>query len=482
MPFLKPVLLIVSIILMILSALMILPVILLPSGASSNKFAFMLAACITFVPAAIYFLVCRKPAKQLRLSQLYLITMACWVSVSLFGALPLIFSNKYITVTDAIFESVSGITTTGSTVLVNLDTMPRDILLWRSLLQWLGGSGIIGIAIVVLPFIGAGGMRLFKTEYYDRSDKMTPRLRGFANLLVLSYLTLTLLCCVLYVAGGMSWFDAINHAMATISTGGYSTYDASFGHFDSVFLQWTATTFMFLGSIPFVIYVRFMIKQKMTSFNDMQIKGLLKLLIISSFLLAVYLTVTFDWPFEKALTAAAFNITSIVSTTGFATADYQVWGSGVMVAFFFFTFVGGCAGSTSGGMKIFRFQLSLMFLREQVMQLLHPRAVLTRKYNNQLVDNDIISSAIAFTFIFFVSFAFIALALASLGLDFVTSLSGAATALCNVGPGLGSVIGPAGNFAALPDAAKWILCLGMILGRLEILSVIIIFTKRFWDG
>lgn len=461
---------------------MILPIVLLSPSEHPNQNAFIQSACITFIPSSIFFLICKKSSKHFRLSQLYLTTITCWLFTSLFGSLPLVLGGSSISITDAIFETVSGITTTGSTVLQHLDTMPHDLLLWRSLTQWLGGIGIIGMAIAILPFIHVGGMRLFKTESSDRSDKATPRVKNFVNLLILSYLLLTMLCCTLYIAGGMSWFEGINHAMTTISTGGYSTYDASFGHFNSPFLRWTAIVFMFLGSTPFVVYVNLLTKRKISPINDMQVRGLLTLLIISSLLLTLYTVIKFDWPLGEAFTTVAFNITSIVSTTGFATTDYQTWGSIAITAFFFLTFVGGCSGSTSGGMKIFRFQLSLIFLRKQITQLLHPRAVLSRKYNNQPVDDDIMSAAVAFAFIFFASFALITLGLAAQGLDLVTSLSGAATALCNVGPGLGPIIGPAGNFTALPDAAKWILCFAMILGRLEILGVIIVFTKSFWEG
>lgn len=478
----RPVVLIVGVILMILSVLMLLPVLLTVFGDHANRDAFALAAACTFVPAAIMVTTCKGPIHRLRSSQLYLTTVSCWLAASAFASLPLILADLPLSTTDAVFEAVSGITTTGSTVLSGLDSLSPDLVLWRSLMQWLGGIGIIGMAVAILPFIGVGGMRLFKTESSDLSDKITPRAKQFAALLVISYVALTVLCCISYAASGMNGFEALNHAMTTVSTGGYSPHDASLGYYESLYVRWTAIVFMFLGAVPFMVYVRCWIEKRPTAFNDIQVRGLLKLLLTVSMALALYVAFTDGGSFWERFTTTAFNVTSIVTTTGYATTDYQLWGSVSVALFFFLTFVGGCSGSTSGAMKIFRFQLSLIFLREQVIRQLHPRAVLTRKYDGRPVSDDIMGSAVAFAFVFFVSLALVTVALAALGLDLTTSLSGAATALCNVGPGLGEIIGPAGNFAPLPDPAKWILCIAMILGRLELLSVIIVFTKAFWTA
>ena len=413
--------------------------------------------------------------------QIFLVTVSSWIVVPSFGALPLILST-HMSVADGIFESVSGMTTTGSTVLSGLDHTAPTVLLWRSILQWLGGIGIIGMAAAVLPLLKVGGMRLFRTESSDWSEKALPRARQILSLLLWAYIILSVICTLAYWAAGMTFFDAVNHMMTTLSTGGFSTSDQSMGHFHSKTILWISTVFMAIGGMPFIIFARFLSKPDFSVFRDDQIIAFVKLLAFASVVLAAYMV----WkdhmePFD-AFTNAAFNITSIVTTTGFVSQDYTQWGSFAVVMFFFLTMIGGCSGSTAGGMKIFRFQLCLIFLHDHLTRLIHPHVVIAKRYNGVPISDDIINSAVAFSFVFFLTFAITSLILGLLGMDLVTSLSAAATALTNVGPGLGEIVGPAGNFSSLPATAKLVLSATMIFGRLELLTVIVVFTPDFWRG
>lgn len=412
---------------------------------------------------------------------MFVLTVSSWFIIALLSALPFYLSDDGISAADAFFEGSSGITTTGATVFTGLDSMDRDILLWRSILQWIGGIGIIGMFVAVLPFLRVGGMRLFATESSEWTDKALPRMKTLSRGLLIVYLFFSVLAVLTYWLSGMTLFDAFNHGLTSIATGGFSTSDLSMGKFSDLILM-EATLFMIIGSLPFFLFVREMHGQHGVLFRDQQVRLLLLILLAVPLLLTLYRWLVSPVPFDPLhnYVAALFNVTSVVTTTGYASEDYSTWGPLAFVLFFFLMFIGGCSGSTAGGMKIFRFQLSMIILREQLMRLLHPRAVLTRNYNGRAVSDEIISSMIAYTFIFLLCLFLMTVALAALQLDFVTSLSGALTSLTNVGPGLGDIIGPAGNFSSLPDAAKWVLAVGMLMGRLEILSVVIVFSPAFW--
>lgn len=477
-----PIIQILGFLLILLSFLMTLPVNLLIFSETQDAFAFVQSALICFFVGLVCFFATPRKRHGLKQREMFLLTVMAWVVIPLFSSLPLLLSDLNLSITDAFFESISGVTTTGSTILVGLDYLPSDILLWRSIMQWVGGIGIIGMAVAILPFLRIGGMKLFATESSEWTEKAVPRTNRLARGLVFSYLTLTGSCILVYWVLGMDLFNAVNHALTSISTGGYSTSDLSMGQFDSLPILVASSLFMILGSVPFFLFVRLLNGQYLPLFRDKQVQFFIQ------FLLAVALTITIYRimidgvdPVETFI-EALFNVTSVVTTTGYATQDYSRWGPLVVVLFFFLTFVGGCSGSTSGGMKIFRFQLSMLMLREQVRRLLHPNAVIARYYNGRIISDEIVASAVAFSFIFLATLAAVAAALACLGLDLVTSLTGAATALANVGPGLGDVIGPAGNFATLPDAAKWVLMIAMLLGRLELLSVFVLFSRQFWRG
>ncbi|MBL4609849.1 MAG: TrkH family potassium uptake protein, partial [Pseudomonas sp.] len=415
---------------------------------------FLTSAAIMATLGTAMVALCRGSQFSLVSRQLYLLTSASWLMMSLGGALPLFLSHHDVAFTDAWFEAVSGITTTGSTVFSGLELLPPSLLLWRSILQWLGGLGVIGMAVSILPFLRVGGMRLFHTESSDWSDKSMPRIQTLARALLVTYLTITAACTLSYWLAGMSGFDAVNHAMTTVSTGGFATDDRSMGRFDSTVL-WIATSFMLLGAVPFTMIIGFARRPRLATLNNQQVIGLLGIVAAVTTLLSLYLVIQGSHtPFE-ALTHSSFNLVSVITTTGYASTDYTLWGSFSVALFFVVMFIGGCSGSTSGGMKIFRFQLSYLFLRSQVRKLVHPNGVFVTQYAGKPVADDIILSAIAFSFLFFLCLAGFTLILAMMGLDLVTSLTATATALTNVGPGLGNIVGPAGNFSSLPDAAKW---------------------------
>ncbi|MGF1627228.1 MAG: TrkH family potassium uptake protein [Alphaproteobacteria bacterium] len=410
----------------------------------------------------------------------FLLTSMAWTVVPFLGALPLIWSSRQMSLTDAVFESVSGLTTTGSTVLTGLDVLEPSLLLWRSMLQWLGGIGIIAMGVTVLPFLRVGGLQLFRTESSDRSDKVVARASQFTSLLIGTYAVLSLLCALAYAAAGMSAFDAINHAMTTISTGGYSTHDASIGYFQSPVIDWIATLFMLSGALPFVLYVQAVRGRPLQVFTDSQVLTLVALLAGSSLVMSVWLWSGSDIAWIDAIRLTAFNLTSVVTTTGFATADYTLWGTFAVVVFLFFTFVGGCAGSTSGGFKIYRFLIVGQMFRATTHRMITPHGVYIATYGGRPIDLEIVKSVATFMIAFFTTILLLTMALGMLGLDFQTAFSGAATAVANVGPGIGQTIGPAGNFAPLPDAAKWLLSFGMLLGRLEIVTLAVLLMPDFW--
>ncbi|WP_028241020.1 TrkH family potassium uptake protein [Stutzerimonas azotifigens] len=440
--------------------------------------AFLWGSLITFMSGMALVVPGRPTLTLLRPRDMYFLTTISWLVVCCFAALPMMLI-QHISYTDAFFETMSGITTTGSTVLVGLDDTSPGLLMWRSMLQWLGGIGFIGMAVAILPLLRIGGMRLFQTESSDWSQKALPRSHVMAKLILAIYLALTFLCGLCYWLSGMTPFEAINHAMTTIATGGYSTSDASMAHFSPA-AHWTAIVFMTLGGLPFMLMVSTVRGNRYALLRDQQVRGFVGGMAAICLLFALWYWMHSDFAFLDALRIVTLNVVSVVSTTGFALGDYTQWGDFAILAFFYLTFIGGCSGSTSGGLKVFRFQVAYSLLRAYLQQLVHPRAVIKQQYNGHNLDEEIVRSILTFSFFFTITIGVLALSLALLGLDPITALTGAATAVCNVGPGLGPVIGPAGTFATLPDAAKWLLSAGMLLGRLEIITVLVLLTRAFW--
>lgn len=428
-------------------------------------------------------LACRSEiGPRVTVRQGYVLTAFSWIAVSLTGALPLWFSSLDISFCDAVFETVSGLTTTGSTVLSGLDDMPPGLLLWRSILQWLGGVGIIVTALALLPMMRVGGMQLFQMESSDRSEKLSPRIRDMCLQIVVIYVGLSVICMVLYRIFGMTWFDAINHGMSTLATGGYSTSDLSFAKFDSsLALHWVGIIFMFAGALPFTAYAVLVRKRDIRAVtNNQQIRLFLLIIAVFTGLLTLRLMHVSDYGFFRSLTLAAFNLVSVITTTGYASGDYLQWGPAAILLFFFATFIGGCSGSTAGGFKMFRLYVVFTGLKAHFMRLRSPSAVIVSRIDKHEITSDIYNAVTVYVFLLTISYITISLALALTGLDLVTSMSATATALANVGPGLGPIIGPAGNFQSLPDAAKWILDVAMILGRLEFETLLVLLLPTFW--
>ncbi|MCB9957035.1 MAG: TrkH family potassium uptake protein [Rhodospirillaceae bacterium] len=441
---------------------------------------FAASACITLFIGGSLLLTCWRWPIELSGRQAFILTTFSWVSVAFFASLPFHFSELHFEETDAFFEAMSALTTTGSTIMTSLETAPDGVLLWRSLLQWIGGIGIIGMGIAVLPFLRVGGMQLFRSESSDRSDKVMPRVTDLAVAIALVYVALTLLCFSLLVLSGMGVFDAVNHAMTTLSTGGFSTHDTSIGFYANPAIEWTLTAFMIAGALPFVRYISFLKGNRWALWRDPQIRVFMIFLVGVWVGFAFWLSVMNNVEPLDALRAAAFNTTSVITTTGFASADYTAWGDLAVAVFFVLTLAGGCTGSTSGAIKTFRFQIMWIVLKIQLTKLYSPNRVVPVEYDQKPLGNDVLLSVMGFIFVYGMSILFIAVLLGAFGLDLDTAVSGAATAVGNVGPGLGSTIGPAGNFASLPDAVKWILALGMMLGRLEFFTALVLLTGGFW--
>ena len=442
--------------------------------------SFIGAGIITIIFGVLFFLSNLNHEKKLNLQQAFLLTSLSWISIAIFGSLPFIFSNLELSITDAIFESMSGITTTGSTIITNLNDSPKAILFWRAILQWLGGIGIIVMAITLMPIMNVGGMQLFKISTSDKSEKILPKSKEISIRLILIYSGLTLLCAFFYKIFGMNFFDSLTHSMTTIATGGFSNYNESIGYFDSATIEITSIIFIILGSIPFIAYIKFLSGDKKIFISDSQIRSFIKIIIISILILFFYLFLQNKNFEEINLRAISFNVISILTGTGYVTKEFDNWGSFSLIFFLILMFIGGCAGSTTCGIKIFRVQILYLFLVNQLKKIIYPRGIFIIKYENNSVDEKFMASIISFIYLYIIIF-FVMTALLSLsGLDFITSISGAATAISNVGPGLGTIIGPNGSFSLLPDFSKWVLSIGMILGRLELFAILVLFLPSFW--
>jgi len=442
--------------------------------------SFFGASIVTIIFGTLFFLSNLDHDKKLNLQQAFLLTALSWLSIAIFGSLPFVFSSVEFTFTNAFFESMSGITTTGSTIISNLENMPKGILLWRAILQWLGGIGIIVMAITLMPIMNVGGMQLFKISNNDSSEKILPKSKEIALRLIYIYSGLTALCGISYKFLGMNIFDSLTHSMTTIATGGFSNYNESIGFFNSFYIEISAMIFIILGSLPFIAYIKFLSGNKKIFFSDIQIKTFLKIIFISVAVLSIYLS--FNHSTQLNLGSVFFNVISILTGTGYVNAQFDSWGGFSLVLFLGLMFIGGCAGSTTCGIKIFRIQILYLFVSNQLKKIIYPKGVFVLKYDQSPVDNKFIASIISFVYMYLIIFFLIAALLSLTGLDFVTAISGAATSISNVGPGLGSIIGPNGNFSTLPDVSKWILTLGMILGRLELFAILVLFLPSFWKN
>lgn len=424
----------------------------------------------------------RGPQHHFGIHSGYFLTVTSWLTISLFSTLPLYFAIEGISFTDAFFETVSAISTTGSTVLTGLDHLPRDILFWRSVLQWMGGIGIIVMAMAILPLLRVGGMSLFKSESSDISGKVSPRMPQFLKMTIFAYVGLTLSCTILLYFAGMPMFDALNHAMTTIATGGFSTHDSSAGYFDSASIEFILTVFMLAGALPLIIYsdLIFSSKKNFSLSRYSQVFTFLGIWLIAVIAMTLWNCIHNHMLPAPSLRVSSFNVTSVLTDTGFATTDFGQWGSFSDGLVFFLFFVGGCAGSTSGAIKIFRWQILFKGLYANMLRTLSPHRVVSVHYAGMVVEESILHGVRNFLFLYLLTFALFSLILMGFGADFITSTSGVAQAMANAGPGLGPVIGPASNFSTLPSGAKWALCAAMMLGRLELYTIYVLFLPAFW--
>jgi len=476
----RPILYVIGILLGILAISMILPLMADLAFGNEDWKIFFLCMILTAFFSGAMILTNAGQGFNINVRQGFLLTTLSWVFLSFFASLPFMLSNMEMSFTDSVFEAVSGITTTGSTVMVGLNYAPPGILLWRAILQWLGGIGIIVMALSVLPFLKVGGMQLFKTESSE-NEKALPRAAQLAGSIAAIYLFLTVICMICYILSGMTPFNALAHAMTTIATGGFSTFDSSFGGFTTPWAETTAIVFMLMGGLPFVLYVKALKGNWKAFFQDSQVRWFLSIVLISILVLVSYLVAKSDLGFADSVRRAAFNVISFITGTGYTNGDFQGWGGFPVSLLFFLMVVGGCAGSTTCGIKIFRFQVLYAVANAQIKQLLHPHGVFIPHYNKKALPKGVATSVMSFFFLYALCFSLIAIGLSYTGLDFLTAMSGAATSISNVGPGLGPIIGPAGTFSPLPDAAKWIICIGMLLGRLELFTVLVLLMPRFWQ-
>ncbi len=467
-------------ILIALSMLLLVPLFFTLGGTQSSTGAFLLSSFFCLFTGGLLYFTNRQGERRLTVRGGFALTILGWLAVGFFSALPYMFGGWQLSLTDALFESFSGLTTTGSTVVIGLDNAPRDLLVWRSLTQAIGGVGIIILAMTLLPFLRIGGMQLFHAESSDRHEKPLPRMADIGKALVAVYILLVAFCFMAYATGGMSAFDAFNHAMATVSTGGFSTHDASFAYYKNPWLEWSASAFMFLGALPFILYVRFLVKRDFAFWRDDQVRHFSAIIIILVALLTLFLVVHEQAEIFDALRYTTFNIVSVITTTGFASADYLQWGPFAIGLFFFITYLGGCSGSTSGGLKTMRIVILLRILHRELIRMISPSRVHIVTYNGVPVQEKLLIDVMGFLCFYVLLNVLLTLSLHLCGLNFETALSAAATSIANVGPGIGNIIGPVGNYAPLSDTAKWLLMAGMLIGRLEILTFLAVLTPSFW--
>ena len=477
---LRPVLSILGVFLTGLALTMLVPTFVDLLDNNNNWLGFMMSAALTSFIGVTLILITRGKKEIIEIKSTFLLVTLSWIILSIFSSLPFLFSQNNLGITESFFESVSGLTTTGSTTINNIQDASRGLLLWRAILQWLGGIGIIVSAVSILPSLGVGGMQLFRLESSDSSEKLLPRATSIATEITVLYLFLSGLCAIAYWFSGLSIFDSIIHSMTTIATGGFSSQQGSIGAYNNLSLEIMCILFMIFSSLPFVLYLKAIRGKPYLIFKDEQVQGFFKILISSILIIILYLSFLEDFDFFSSLRSVIFNVTSILTGTGFSTDSYDNWGTPVIVVFLCITFIGGCAGSTTCGIKVFRIQVIFKNSKQMIEKLISPNRVTNHKYNGENLSLEIIESVMTFLFIFILTFFVITLILALTGLDLLTSMSASATSISNVGPGLGKIIGPNYNFSELSNIAKWVLSFGMLAGRLEFLTFLVIFSKSFW--
>ncbi|MFV3073986.1 TrkH family potassium uptake protein [Niveispirillum fermenti] len=476
----RPIFYVIGALLSVIALAMVAPLTADLAAGHDDWRVFAVSSALTLFFGVLLMLMNRSGRIALSLRQTFILTSVAWIIVCAFAALPFVFTEQGLSYTNAYFEAMSGLTTTGASAYSSVQTLPPGVLLWRSLLVWLGGIGIVGMGIVILPFLRVGGMQLFRSESSDKSDKVVPRAADMALGFGWVYLALTIICIILLKMAGLGMFDAINHSMTALGTGGFSTKDSSIGYFQNPAAEWIIILFMFLGSLPFVRFISMIKGDVKALWHDSQVRTYTAFTGIVASLLAIYLMATGQMGATDAIRHSFFNCVSLITTTGFSSTDYLAWGHGPVALFFILTLVGGCTGSTSGGIKMFRFEILWLAMRMQVHRLFSPNRVMPLSYNGKLVDADVIVSVMSFIFLYMALILVFGVLLALTGLDYVTAISAAATAVSNVGPGLSQAIGPVGNYDPLHDFGIWIMSLGMLLGRLELFTVLVLISPSFW--
>jgi trk system potassium uptake protein TrkH len=442
---------------------------------------FLAALGITFISGFCLWFPARKSRSELRTREGFLITSLFWTVLGIFGSLPFVLHDGlHISITDAVFESISGLTTTGATVITGLDALPRSLLFYRQQLQWLGGIGIIVVAVAILPMLGIGGMQLYQAETPgpSKDSKLTPRIAQTAKALALVYLLLTALCALAYWLAGMSGFDAVCHAFSTVAIGGFSTHDASMGYFNSPAILLISSLFMFVAAINFGLHFTAWRRLTISGYRrDSETRFFAGVLLVCVVITITMLIYTGTFSTSDSLIHGLFQAVSITTTTGFATADFAHWPSFLPLMLLMFSFMGGCAGSTGGGIKAMRMMLIFKQGIREMKQLVHPNAVIPLKVGRRRVEAKVVSAVWSFLAVYMAVFIVLMIMLSGTGLNFETSFSAVAAALNNLGPGLGDVAAHYGN---VNDTAKWLLCIAMLLGRLEVFTLLVLFTPAFW--
>ena len=482
---LRPILQVIGMLLGILAVTMLIPAAVDLAYGGRESFGFVGSSVVTAFAGALLWLGNRGPFRsEFTLRQTFLLTVLTWLVVSVFASLPMMFGQSRLSPVNALFETMSGLTTTGATVIVGLDHMPAGLLLWRALLHAMGGVGIIVVALALLPVLRVGGMQLFRAESSEKDKKLLPSTGQLALAITGVFTVLASLCSLAYLMGGMTLLDAVCHALSTVATGGFANYDSSIAVFDSLYLEMVAVVFMLAGALPFTVYValtsRKLTLKSIPALFDDQIRWFLAFCAVVSLVMSAWLYFQSHFPLGDALRHGAFNVISAITTTGFVSTDYLQWGGGATMVFFALYFVGGCTGSTTGSVKIFRYQVLFQAIRRILFRMVNPHGVMSLKLNNTPVSEETLTSVVAFMFLFFATMFAVAVGLSLTGIDFMTALTSGAAAVSNVGPGLGDIGGPVGNYSGFSDAAKLIMCVGMLLGRLELFTVFVLFTPGFW--
>jgi trk system potassium uptake protein len=476
----RSVLYIIGLLISALGCMMLIPAMFDLLNNNKEWRVFASTGIISFLMGITIILAFRNRETKIGSKETFLLSVLSWIFLAAISALPLYLSNLNLSYTDAFFEATSGITTTGSTILANIEDASKGILIWRSILQWLGGIGIIVMAVAALPLLHMSGFQLFFSEQAEPSDKLKERVKNLATSIIIIYLIFTFICALLLNIVGMSLFDSICHSMTTIATGGYSTQNNSIGHYDSLSIEIVIIFGMIIASLPFILFVKMYNNDIKSLFLDKQVKGFFFLLLASIFIMAIWLNTKLNFNFIDALRVSAFNVISIITGTGYSTEDFSKWGGFAIGLLFIFMLVGGCTGSTTGGIKIFRIQILFKVIIQQIQKVIRPHQIVKITYSKALIDDKTTLSILALIFLFIASVFIIAAILYFIGLDLLTAFSAAATSIAVVGPGLSAEIGPTGNFNSLPNQAKWVLSAAMIIGRLEFLAVLILIMPSFW--